>query len=46
MLVILTLGGTTTAVAVSNPPLGVAIGIGMGVVGLLHKLMSEGRDKR
>ena len=44
MLVILTLGGATTAIAVTNPPFGMAIGLGIGVIGLLQKIVT-GRRK-
>ena len=37
-LLILTLGGAATAVTFFNPALGVAIGVGLAVVGLLVKI--------
>jgi hypothetical protein len=41
MLVILVLGGAVTAIVVLNPALGIAIGVGIAVVGLLCKLINN-----
>jgi len=39
MLLILTLGGSAFTATLMNPPVGIAIGVGLGVVGLLHKIV-------
>lgn len=41
MVVLLLVGGITVYAAVCNPELGVAIGIGVVVVALLHQLMDR-----
>lgn len=37
-LLFLTLGGAATAATILNPALGIAIGVGLAVIGLLIKL--------
>jgi hypothetical protein len=38
-VVILTLGGVATAVAFVDPPLGIAIGVGLAVVTMLERVV-------